>query len=131
MDPDAPNYVVKVLERDSAILDATVLVDNTSLQRGFHCSGPNPGLVTVDKNKFQISLDGDGFQEITLNLESRFHRSGPNPGSPTADNNKFLISLDGATAADIETLGETVRARVKEKSGIELEWEIKRIGVSA
>jgi UDP-N-acetylmuramate dehydrogenase len=43
----------------------------------------------------------------------------------------FLISLDGATAADIETLGETVRARVKEKSGIELEWEIKRIGVRA
>jgi UDP-N-acetylmuramate dehydrogenase len=42
----------------------------------------------------------------------------------------FLISLDGASAADIETLGETVRARVKEKSGIELEWEIKRIGIS-
>jgi UDP-N-acetylmuramate dehydrogenase len=41
----------------------------------------------------------------------------------------FLISLDGATATDIETLGETVRARVKEKSGIELEWEIKRIGI--
>jgi UDP-N-acetylmuramate dehydrogenase len=41
----------------------------------------------------------------------------------------FLISLDGATAADIERLGETVRARVKEKSGIELEWEIKRIGI--
>ena len=42
----------------------------------------------------------------------------------------FLISLDGATASDIETLGETVRARVKEKSGVDLEWEIKRIGVS-
>jgi UDP-N-acetylmuramate dehydrogenase len=42
----------------------------------------------------------------------------------------FLISLDGATAADIETLGETVRARVKEKSGIDLEWEIKRIGIT-
>ena len=42
----------------------------------------------------------------------------------------FLINLDGATAADIETLGETVRARVKEHSGIELEWEIKRIGVN-
>ena len=41
----------------------------------------------------------------------------------------FLISLDGATAADIETLGETVRARVKAHCGIELEWEIKRIGV--
>ena len=43
----------------------------------------------------------------------------------------FLINLDGATAADIETLGETVRARVKEHSGIDLEWEIKRIGVNA
>jgi UDP-N-acetylmuramate dehydrogenase len=41
----------------------------------------------------------------------------------------FLINVDGATAADIETLGETVRARVKAHSGIELEWEIKRIGV--
>ena len=41
----------------------------------------------------------------------------------------FLINLDGATAADIETLGETVRARVKAHSGVELEWEIKRIGV--
>src|SRR5277367_6232973 len=41
----------------------------------------------------------------------------------------FLINLGGATAADIETLGETVRARVKETSGVVLEWEIKRIGV--
>ena len=41
----------------------------------------------------------------------------------------FLISRDGASAADIETLGETVRARVKAHSGIELEWEIKRIGL--
>jgi UDP-N-acetylmuramate dehydrogenase len=41
----------------------------------------------------------------------------------------FLINLGGATAADIETLGETVRRRVRENSGIELEWEIKRIGV--
>jgi UDP-N-acetylmuramate dehydrogenase len=43
----------------------------------------------------------------------------------------FLINLGGASAADIETLGETVRARVKENSGVDLEWEIKRIGVSA
>jgi UDP-N-acetylmuramate dehydrogenase len=41
----------------------------------------------------------------------------------------FLINLGGASAADIETLGETVRARVKENSGVELEWEIKRLGV--
>jgi len=41
----------------------------------------------------------------------------------------FLINLGSATAADIETLGETVRRRVKETSSVELEWEIKRIGV--
>jgi UDP-N-acetylmuramate dehydrogenase len=43
----------------------------------------------------------------------------------------FLINLGGATAAEIETLGETVRKRVKENSGVELDWEIKRIGVAA
>jgi UDP-N-acetylmuramate dehydrogenase len=42
----------------------------------------------------------------------------------------FLINLGKATAADIETLGETVRQRVKETSGVELEWEIKRIGIA-
>jgi UDP-N-acetylmuramate dehydrogenase len=42
----------------------------------------------------------------------------------------FLINLGSATAANIETLGETVRARVKESSGVELEWEIKRIGLA-
>jgi len=42
----------------------------------------------------------------------------------------FLINLGSATAADIEALGETVRRRVKETSGVELEWEIKRIGVA-
>ena len=41
----------------------------------------------------------------------------------------FLINTGEATAADIEALGEEVRARVKEKFGIELEWEIKRVGV--
>ncbi len=41
----------------------------------------------------------------------------------------FLINLGGATAADIETLGETVRRRVRESSGVELDWEIKRIGL--
>jgi UDP-N-acetylmuramate dehydrogenase len=43
----------------------------------------------------------------------------------------FLINLGNASAADIETLGETVRERVRENSGIRLEWEIKRLGVDA
>ena len=41
----------------------------------------------------------------------------------------FLINTGDATAHDIEALGETVRERVKQTSGIELQWEIKRIGV--
>jgi len=40
----------------------------------------------------------------------------------------FLINRGAATAADIEALGEDVRRRVKAASGVELEWEIKRIG---
>jgi len=42
----------------------------------------------------------------------------------------FLINLGTASAADIETLGETVRRRVKANSGVELEWEIKRLGIA-
>ena len=42
----------------------------------------------------------------------------------------FLINTGNASAADIEALGETIRARVKAHSGIELEWEIKRIGIA-
>lgn len=40
----------------------------------------------------------------------------------------FLINTDDATAADIEALGELVRARVLDHSGVDLRWEIRRIG---
>jgi UDP-N-acetylmuramate dehydrogenase len=43
----------------------------------------------------------------------------------------FLINTGAATGHDIETLGETVRTRVRQNSGIELHWEIKRIGIPA
>jgi UDP-N-acetylmuramate dehydrogenase len=42
----------------------------------------------------------------------------------------FLINTGNASASDIESLGEDVRARVKAKSGVSLEWEIKRVGVA-
>ncbi len=41
----------------------------------------------------------------------------------------FLINTGAASAEDLENLGEEVRRRVKASSGIELEWEIRRIGV--
>ena len=40
----------------------------------------------------------------------------------------FLINTGDATSADIEALGDEVRARVKAKSGIDLQWEIQRVG---
>ena len=40
----------------------------------------------------------------------------------------FLINDNNASAEDLETLGETVRARVLANSGVELQWEIKRLG---
>ncbi|OYY13095.1 MAG: UDP-N-acetylenolpyruvoylglucosamine reductase [Rhizobiales bacterium 35-68-8] len=42
----------------------------------------------------------------------------------------FLLNLGGATAAEIEGLGEEVRRRVRETSGVELQWEIRRIGIA-
>ena len=41
----------------------------------------------------------------------------------------FLLNLGEASAADIENLGDEVRRRVLETSGIELEWEIRRVGI--
>ena len=41
----------------------------------------------------------------------------------------FLINTGAATAHDLELLGETVRARVLQTSGVRLDWEIKRLGV--
>jgi UDP-N-acetylmuramate dehydrogenase len=43
----------------------------------------------------------------------------------------FLINTGDATAADLEGLGELVRADVKAKFGVDLEWEIKRVGKPA
>lgn len=43
----------------------------------------------------------------------------------------FLLNTGGATSADIEALGEEVRTRVKAHSGVDLQWEIQRVGVSA
>jgi UDP-N-acetylmuramate dehydrogenase len=42
----------------------------------------------------------------------------------------FLLNVGDATSADIEALGEEVRRRVLEKSGVQLQWEIQRVGKS-
>jgi UDP-N-acetylmuramate dehydrogenase len=42
----------------------------------------------------------------------------------------FLVNTGGATAANLENLGEEVRSKVFLSTGIQLEWEVMRIGVN-
>ena len=56
-------------------------------------------------------------------------RGKPHGGAKFSElHSNFMINFDDATAADIEGLGEAVRADVLAKAGVQLEWEIKRIG---
>ena len=43
----------------------------------------------------------------------------------------FLVNTGSATAADIEGLGEEVKRRVREATGVDLQWEIRRVGERA
>lgn len=78
--------------------------------------------------KNPIAANGEKLSAWKLNDEAgmRGHRRG---GAQVSEKHaNFLINTGAATAADIEGLGEEVRAAVKAKHGISLEWEIKRIG---
>lgn len=55
-------------------------------------------------------------------------RVGGAQASPMHPN--FLVNTGNATAADIEKLGETIRRKVLLNSGVQLEWEVKRIGIN-
>jgi phage tail sheath protein FI len=66
MDPDDPNYVAHVLSQNSTLIVGTVLTSNTSVQRGIHRGGFGALLPLNTKNSFQINLDNDGFQVVTL-----------------------------------------------------------------
>lgn len=80
--------------------------------------------------KNPVSASGEKLSAWALVDEAgmRGHRRG---GAQVSEKHaNFLINASDASASDIEGLGEEVRAAVRAKSGIELEWEIKRIGRS-
>jgi hypothetical protein len=93
---------------------------------------------------YQLSLQGSDIVQLYTAgraLEQRM-RELPEIDGISSDlqvgNPQVAVEIDrerastlGVTAAQIEQLGETVRAKVKESSGIELDWEIKRIGLAA
>jgi UDP-N-acetylmuramate dehydrogenase len=71
---------------------------------------------------------GDSAWKVVDRAGMRGHRRGGAQVSEKHTN--FLINTGDATAADIEGLGEDVRAAAREKCGVELSWEIKRLGVA-
>ncbi len=82
-------------------------------------SSTGPGDVDHDMKAWKL-IDAAGM---------RGARNGNACVSPKHPN--FLVNLGGATATEIEQLGDAVRARVLENSGIELEWELLRLGVES
>jgi phage tail sheath protein FI len=68
MDPASPDYVVAVLAQNSTLISAQVLSGNTSVQRGLHRGGfvPASNLPLGGNVSFQINVDGDGMQLVTL-----------------------------------------------------------------
>ncbi|MFZ0711237.1 MAG: hypothetical protein WAM53_14455, partial [Terrimicrobiaceae bacterium] len=66
IDPNDTNFVVNVLTQNSTLIGAQVLAGNTAVQRGIHRGGFAPTLPLGTKLSFQINLDNDGFQQVTL-----------------------------------------------------------------
>jgi len=66
MNPTDPSFVVTVLQQNSNLINAQVLATDVSTQRGFHRGGFGPLLPLGSNNSFQISLDNDGYQVVTL-----------------------------------------------------------------
>jgi UDP-N-acetylmuramate dehydrogenase len=78
--------------------------------------------------KNPIGPDGQKLSAWKLNDEAGMRGRRRGGAQVSEKHANFLINTGDAAAADIEGLGEDVRAAVKAKHGIELEWEIKRIG---
>ena len=77
----------------------------------------NPSAAETDRKAWEL-VDAAGCRGLTLG------------GAQVSEKHcNFLLNTGTATAADLEALGEDVRARVQAGSGISLAWEIKRIGL--
>ncbi|MFI7690065.1 phage tail sheath family protein [Nonomuraea sp. NPDC049655] len=66
VDPEAPNYVTTVLDRNSALIRAKVLAGELDVQRGTHYGGGKPTLPLKANLNFEIDIDNDGFQLVQL-----------------------------------------------------------------
>lgn len=70
--------------------------------------------------------DGHSAWKVIDAAGMRGHRVG---GAQMSEQHcNFMINADNATAADLESLGEAVRAKVLATQGVTLDWEVRRIG---
>jgi UDP-N-acetylmuramate dehydrogenase len=109
--PGVPGEILALMERITAAREASQPIREKT--GGSTFQNP-PG------EKAWMLIDKAGCRGLTL---------GDAQVSPMHCN--FLINRGAATAAQIEALGEEVRRRVRDSSGIDLRWEIKRIGEAA
>ena len=81
------------------------------------------------KNPDQVQSGGRGAWKVIDDAGGRGFKIG---GAQMSEKHcNFMINTGDATAADLEALGETMIAKVKETQGVDLEWEVKRIGERA
>jgi UDP-N-acetylmuramate dehydrogenase len=106
--PEAPETVQTEMDRISAAREASQPLRSKTGGSTFK----NP-----DGEKAWALIDRAGCRGLTVG------------GAQVSEKHtNFLINMGDATSADIEALGEEVRRRVKEQSGVTLEWEIQRVG---
>ena len=106
--PDAPEAVAARIDEITARREATQPIREKTGGSTFKNPEGHSSWKLVDEAGWRGKLHGGAkFSELHSN---------------------FMINTGEATAADLEGLGEAVRADVKAKTGVQLEWEIKRIG---
>ena len=81
------------------------------------------------KNPDQVQSGGRGAWQVIDAAGGRGFKVG---GAQMSEKHcNFMINTGDASAADLETLGETMRQMVKDSEGVDLDWEVKRIGDKA
>jgi UDP-N-acetylmuramate dehydrogenase len=114
--PDEPSAVLARMAEISARREASQPIREKTGGSTFANPDP-PG--TENQRRSWVLIDAAGCRGLQIG------------GARMSDQHaNFMINTGTATAADLEALGEEVRRRVKETSGVALRWEIKRIGVT-
>ncbi len=113
--PDAPEAIFERMDAISARREASQPIREKTSGSTFKNPDP-PG--TPDQRRAWMLIDQAGGRGLQVG------------GAQMSEQHcNFLINTGEATAADLEDLGEDVRARVRAATGVELHWEVKRIGV--